>query len=77
MLPEHCALLEVEPCPVPDEILGETYRVSAHGLEASLTNADATRRSLLDTLLRPARLCPSYACFNINSKDAAIVPMEG
>jgi hypothetical protein len=32
MLPEHRALLEDEPCPVPDEMLGEMYRASAHGL---------------------------------------------
>jgi hypothetical protein len=32
MLPEYRALLEDEPCPVPDEMLGELYRASAHGL---------------------------------------------
>ena len=32
MLPEHRALLEDEPCPVPDEVLGEMYRANAHGL---------------------------------------------
>jgi hypothetical protein len=31
MLPEHRALLEDEPCPVPDEMLGELYRANAHG----------------------------------------------
>jgi hypothetical protein len=29
MLPEHRVLLEDEPCPVPDEMLGEMYRVLA------------------------------------------------
>src|SRR6266568_4484754 len=30
MLPEHRVLLEDEPCPVADQMLGEMYRASAH-----------------------------------------------
>src|SRR5665811_1537057 len=47
MLPEHHALLEDEPCPVPDEILGELYRASAHGLNELIATVSPTARALL------------------------------
>ena len=47
MLPEHRALLEDEPCPVSDEILGELYRTSAHGLNELITAVPPTARVLL------------------------------
>jgi hypothetical protein len=33
MLTERRAFLEEESCPVPDQLLGEIYRASAHGLD--------------------------------------------
>ena len=47
MLPEHHALLEDEPCPVTDEILGEMYRASAHGLNDLIATVSPTARVLL------------------------------
>ena len=47
MLPEHRALLEDEPCPVADEILGEMYRASAHGLNELIATVSPTARVLL------------------------------
>jgi hypothetical protein len=47
MLPEHRALLEDEPCPVPDEILGKMYRASAHGLNEVIATISPTARALL------------------------------
>jgi hypothetical protein len=47
MLPEHRVLLEDEPCPVPDETLGEMYRASAHGLSQIITTVSPTARVLL------------------------------
>jgi hypothetical protein len=47
MLPEHRALLEDEPCPVPDEILGEMYRASAHGLNELIATIPPMARALL------------------------------
>ena len=47
MLPEHRALLEDEPCPVPDEILGKMYRASAHGLNELIATVSPTARALL------------------------------
>ena len=47
MLPEHRALLEDEPCPVPDEMLGEIYRASAHGLNELIATVSPTARVLL------------------------------
>ena len=47
MLPEHRVLLEDEPCPVPDEILGEMYRASAHGLNELIATVSPTARALL------------------------------
>ena len=47
MLPEHRALLEDEPCPVPDEMLGEMYGASAHGLNDHITTVSPTARVLL------------------------------
>jgi hypothetical protein len=47
MLPEHRALLEDEPCPVPDEMLGEMYRASAHGLSEIIATVSPTARALL------------------------------
>jgi hypothetical protein len=47
MLPEYCSLLEDEPCPVPDEILGEMYRASEHGLNELIATVSPHARVLL------------------------------
>ena len=47
MLPEHRVLLEDEPCPVPDEMLGEMYRASAHGLNELIATVSPKARALL------------------------------
>jgi hypothetical protein len=47
MLPEHRTLLEDEPGPVPDEMLGEMYRASAHGLNELIATVSPTARALL------------------------------
>jgi hypothetical protein len=47
MLPEHRALLEDEPCPVTDEMLGKMYRSSAHGLDELIATVSPTARALL------------------------------
>jgi hypothetical protein len=47
MLPDHRALLEDEPCPVADQMLGEMYRASAHGLNALIATVSPTARGLL------------------------------
>ena len=55
MLPEHRALLEDEPCPVSDEILGEMYRASAHGLNELIATVSPTAESLACRVLLPSR----------------------
>ncbi len=47
MLPEHRAHLEDEPCPVADQMLGEMYRASAHGLKELIATVSPTVRALL------------------------------
>src|SRR4029079_14396143 len=47
MLPEHRALLEDEPCPLPDEVLGEMYRANAHGLNELIATISPAARVLL------------------------------
>jgi hypothetical protein len=47
MLPEHRVLLEDEPCPVTDQMLGELYRASAHGLNELIATVSPTARPLL------------------------------
>ncbi|MGB8080345.1 MAG: hypothetical protein WCD64_02040 [Pseudolabrys sp.] len=47
MPPEHRALLEDEPCPVADEILGEMYRANAPGLNEPIATVSPTVRVLL------------------------------
>ena len=47
MLPERRVLLEDEPCPVADEMLGEMYRASAHGLNELIATVSPTARVLL------------------------------
>jgi hypothetical protein len=47
MLPEHRVLLEDEPCPVPDETLGEIYRASTHGLSKIIATVSPAARVLL------------------------------
>ena len=47
MLPEHRALLEDEPCPVSDEMLGELYRANAHGLNELIATVSPKARALL------------------------------
>ena len=41
------ALLEDEPCPVPDETLGEMYRANARGLSELIASVPPTARALL------------------------------
>ena len=45
MLPEHH--VEDEPCPVTDQMLGEIYRASAHGLNDLIATVPPTARALL------------------------------
>src|SRR6202007_372666 len=47
MLAEHRVLLEDEPCPVADQMLGELYRASAHGLSELIATVSPTARALL------------------------------
>jgi len=47
MLPEHRVLLEDEPCPVTDQMLGELYRASTHGLNELIATVSPTARALL------------------------------
>jgi hypothetical protein len=47
MLPEQRLLLEDEPCPVADQMLGEMYRASAHGLNELIATVSPAARALL------------------------------
>lgn len=47
MLPEHRVLLEDEPCPVSDELLGALYRAHAHGLDELVATVPPKARALL------------------------------
>jgi hypothetical protein len=47
MLPEHRALLEDEPCPVSDELLGALYRANPHGLNELVATVPPKARALL------------------------------
>jgi hypothetical protein len=47
MLPEHRVLLEDEPCPVSDEMLGALYRANTHGLDELIATVSPTARALL------------------------------
>jgi hypothetical protein len=47
MLPEHRVLLEDEPCPVSDELLGTLYRANAHGLNELVATVPPKVRALL------------------------------
>ena len=47
MLPEHRVLLEDEPCPVSDELLGALYRANAHGLNELVATVPPKARALL------------------------------
>src|ERR1700730_1896622 len=47
MLPEQHVMLEDELCPVPDEMLGEMYGASAHGLNEIIATVSPTARVLL------------------------------
>jgi hypothetical protein len=47
MLSSIHILHEEEPCPVPDETLGQIYRASAHGLNELITTVAPTARALL------------------------------
>ncbi len=47
MLPEHRVLLEDESCPVADQMLGEMYRASAHGLNELIARVSPPARALL------------------------------
>ena len=63
MLPEHRVLLEDEPCPVSDELLGEMYRTSAHGLHELIATISPTSKSLARSVLLP----PRPPCFDRTS----------
>ncbi len=47
MLPERPVLLEDEPCPVSDELLGALYRVNPHGLNELIATVPPKARALL------------------------------
>jgi hypothetical protein len=47
MMPELHIPLEDETCPVADQMLGEMYRASAHGLNELITSVSPTARALL------------------------------
>jgi len=47
MLPEHRALLEDEPCPISDEVLGALYRANAYGLNELIATVSPTARAVL------------------------------
>jgi hypothetical protein len=47
MLPEHRSLLEDDPCPISDEMLGEMYRSSPHGVHELIATIPSTTRALL------------------------------
>jgi hypothetical protein len=47
MLSEVRIPFEEEPCPVPDETLGQMYRASAHGLNELIATVSPTARTLL------------------------------
>jgi hypothetical protein len=46
-MPELHVALEDEACPVADQMLGEMYRASAHGLNELITTVSPTARTLL------------------------------
>ena len=47
MLTDRRTILEDEPCPVPDEMLGEIYSASPHGLNELIATVTPTARALL------------------------------
>jgi len=47
MMPELHIPLEDESCPVADQMLGEMYRASAHGLNELIATVSPTARALL------------------------------
>lgn len=47
MLPALHIPLDDEPCPVTDQMLGEMYRASAHGLNELIATVSPTARALL------------------------------
>ena len=47
MMPEFHIPLEDEPCPVADQMLGEMYRASSHGLNELIATVSPAARALL------------------------------
>ena len=47
MLPGHHAILDDESCPVGDQMLGEMYRASAHGLNDLIATVSPEARAFL------------------------------
>jgi hypothetical protein len=47
MMPELHTPLEEEPCPIADQMLGDKYRASAHGLNELIATVSPTARALL------------------------------
>lgn len=47
MLPEHHAVLNEESCPIADQMLGEIYRSSEHGLNELIATVAPTARAVL------------------------------
>ncbi len=47
MLSESRVLLENEPCPVTDQMLGDLYRASPHGLHELIASVSPMARALL------------------------------
>jgi hypothetical protein len=46
MLPDH-RIFEEEPCPVSDQVLGELYRSSSHGLGELISTVSPNARAML------------------------------
>ena len=47
MLPDIRVFHEEDLCPIPDEVLGQIYRASAHGLNELIATVAPTARALL------------------------------
>jgi hypothetical protein len=68
MLPGQSYILQEEHCPVPEQILGQLYRVSAHGLDELIATVPAQTLAMLAlycyrrTHLQPIGLAIAARC---------------
>ena len=68
MLPGQPYILQEENCPVPEQILGQLYRVSAHGLDELIATVPAQTLAMLAiycyrrTHLQPIGLAIAARC---------------